>query len=69
MIMVDQLWLWVIAPDTNDSGNKHGCNSPTLNGYPETMAAEGNLTSLITFFPRKECESDKDTQCQTADLK
>jgi hypothetical protein len=67
MMMVDQLWLWVIAPDTSDNGNREGSSKATLNVAPHTITEKPNLTSLVTFFPRKEC--DGDTQWETADLK
>jgi hypothetical protein len=70
MVMVDQLWLWVIKPVESEP------KLPDLNGESASESPEAcdlpKHESLVTFFPKKECEdsgSERDMHWQIADLK
>jgi hypothetical protein len=69
MLMVDQLWLWVIDPNVGSSEKKleEICSQ---SGTPEPKSefeGEAGYTSLLTFFPQKEDEGESNTM--VADLK
>jgi hypothetical protein len=70
MVMVDQLWLWIIKPVES----KPEATNP--NGEPASRTPEireiPKHESLVTFFPKKECEDsagERDMHWQIADLK
>jgi hypothetical protein len=54
MVMVDQLWLWVIKPIESESE----ATGPTRESASETpdVLKIPKHESLVTFFPKKECE-------------
>jgi hypothetical protein len=69
MIMVDQLWLWVIKPVESEAELKRP-NGDSASGYPEACELPKH-ESLVTFFPKKECKDsggERDMHCQIADL-
>jgi hypothetical protein len=71
MVMVDQLWLWVIDPNTPElglDGNAGDKSDAEMLAAPEKSRHQ----SIVTFFPRKECEdteSKKDVHWEAADLR
>lgn len=58
MAMVDQLWLWVIDPNITEV-EEDGENASGKT--PEALEECGHQ-SLVTFFPRKECEDEEAVQ-------
>jgi hypothetical protein len=71
MVMVDQLWLWVIKPVELEP-ELTDPNGDSANERPEAGDHLPKHESLVTFFPKKECEDsagERDMHWQIADLK
>ena len=72
MVMVDQLWLWVIDPNITEL-EPGGRNTGDKSAREMLEVSEESVhQSLVTFFPMKECDDEegkKDNHWDTADLK